>query len=188
MIMTQAADALQEILFSEEELHRRVMELGQEVRRDYQNMKDFDGRLLVVGMLRGSFIFMADLVRAIDLHCEIDFMQTSSYGNSTESSGNVRIVKDLSNIEGQHILMVEDIVDSGNTMDYVLRLLKSRNPASLKLCSLLDKPSRRKVPVKLDYCGFSIEDKFVVGYGLDFANMYRNLPYIGVLKPECAKI
>jgi len=182
MEMTQASGALQEILFSEEQLHARVTELGEKIRQDYQGQ---DERLLVVGMLRGSFIFLADLVRAIDLHCEIDFMAASSYGNSTESSGQIRITRDLTNIEGQHLLLVEDIVDSGYTMDYILRILKSRNPASVKLVSLLDKPDRRKVPVKIDYCGFSIPDKFVVGYGLDFAGMYRNLPYIGVLKPEC---
>ena len=128
---------------------------------------------------------MADLVRAIDLHCEIDFMAASSYGNSTESSGQIRITRDLTNVEGQHLLIVEDIVDSGFTMDYILRLLRGRGPASVKLASLLDKPSRRKVPVHIDYRGFEIEDKFVVGYGLDFAGRYRNLPFVGVLKPEC---
>ena len=112
-------------------------------------------------------------------------MAASSYGNSTESSGQIRVTRDIKGIEGQHVLIVEDIVDSGYTMDYILRLLRSRNPASVKLVSLLDKPSRRRVPVQIDYCGFEIEDKFVVGYGLDFAGMYRNLPFIGVLKPEC---
>ena len=181
MQMVTAADDLQEILISEEQLHDRVAELGEEIRRGYAGL---DGRLLVVGMLKGSFIFMADLVRAIDLHCEIDFMAASSYGNSTESSGQIRITRDLTNVEGQHLLLVEDIVDSGYTMDYILRLLHGRNPASVKLASLLDKPSRRKVPVHIDYCGFEIEDKFVVGYGLDFAGRYRNLPFVGVLKPE----
>jgi len=179
--MNLAADKLEYIMLSEEQLAARVAEMGAEITRGYQGT---DGRLLVVGMLKGSFIFMADLVRHIDLHCEIDFMAASSYGNATESSGNVRITRDITNIEGQHILLVEDIVDSGNTMAYVLELLKSRNPASVKLVSLLDKPSRRKVPVTIDYCGFEIEDKFVVGYGLDFAGQYRNLPFIGVLKPE----
>ncbi|MCI6907758.1 MAG: hypoxanthine phosphoribosyltransferase [Eubacteriales bacterium] len=182
MHMVSAADALQEILISESELRTRVTELGEEIRRGYEGL---DGRLLVVGMLKGSFIFLADLVRAIDLHCEIDFMAASSYGNSTESSGQIRVTRDIKGIEGQHVLIVEDIVDSGYTMDYILRLLRSRNPASVKLVSLLDKPSRRRVPVQIDYCGFEIEDKFVVGYGLDFAGMYRNLPFIGVLKPEC---
>ncbi|MGI6336323.1 MAG: hypoxanthine phosphoribosyltransferase [Clostridiales bacterium] len=182
MQIYSAADALQEILFSESELRARVTELGEQIRRGYQGI---DGRILVVGMLKGSFIFLADLVRAIDLHCEIDFMAASSYGHSTESSGQIRITRDLTNIEGQHVLLVEDIVDSGFTMDYILRLLKSREPASIKLVSLLDKPLRRRVPVNIDYCGFEIEDKFVVGYGLDFAGMYRNLPFIGVLKPEC---
>ena len=182
MQMVTAADDLQEILISEEQLRDRVAEMGEEIRRGYAGL---DGRLLVVGMLKGSFIFMADLVRAIDLHCEIDFMAASSYGNSTESSGQIRITRDLTNVEGQHLLIVEDIVDSGYTMDYILRLLHGRNPASVKLASLLDKPSRRKVPVHIDYCGFEIEDKFVVGYGLDFAGRYRNLPFVGVLKPEC---
>ncbi|MEA4824137.1 MAG: hypoxanthine phosphoribosyltransferase [Clostridiaceae bacterium] len=182
MQMVSAADALQEVLISESELRARVTELGEEIRRGYEGI---DGRLLVVGMLKGSFIFLADLVRAIDLHCEIDFMAASSYGNFTESSGQIRVTRDLTGIEGQHVLLVEDIVDSGYTMDYILRLLRSRNPASLKLASLLDKPSRRRVPVYIDYRGFEIEDKFVVGYGLDFAGMYRNLPFIGVLKPEC---
>lgn len=179
--MNTAADKLEYVLLSEETLKKRVAEMGAEITRGYQGNDD---RLLVVGMLKGSFIFMADLVRHIDLHCEIDFMAASSYGNGTESSGNVRITRDLTNIEGQHILLVEDIVDSGNTMSYILELLKSRGPASVKLVSLLDKPSRRKVPVNIDYCGFEIEDKFVVGYGLDFAGKYRNLPFIGVLKPE----
>ena len=180
--MVTAADDLAEVLISESELRTRVAEMGEEIRRGYEGL---DGRLLVVGMLKGSFIFMADLVRAIDLHCEIDFMAASSYGNSTESSGQIRITRDLTNVEGQHLLIVEDIVDSGYTMDYILRLLRGRNPASVKLASLLDKPSRRKVPVHIDYCGFEIEDKFVVGYGLDFAGRYRNLPFVGVLKPEC---
>ena len=180
--MVTAADDLAEVLISESELRTRVAEMGEEIRRGYEGL---DGRLLVVGMLKGSFIFMADLVRAIDLHCEIDFMAASSYGNSTESSGQIRITRDLTNVEGQHLLIVEDIVDSGYTMYYILRLLRGRNPASVKLASLLDKPSRRKVPVHIDYCGFEIEDKFVVGYGLDFAGRYRNLPFVGVLKPEC---
>ena len=182
MQMVSAADALREILITESQLCERVAEMGEQIRREYEGV---DGRLLVVGMLKGSFIFMADLVRAIDLHCEIDFMAASSYGNATESSGQVRVTRDLTNIEGQHVLLVEDIVDSGNTMEYILRLLRSRNPASVKLAALLDKPSRRRVPVHIDYCGFEIEDKFVVGYGLDFAGMYRNLPFVGVLKPEC---
>ncbi len=179
MQMVKAAEDLAEVLISEAELRDRVAEMGEEIRREYEGL---DGRLLVVGMLKGSFIFMADLVRAIDLHCEIDFMAASSYGNSTESSGQIRITRDLTNVEGQHLLLVEDIVDSGFTMDYILRLLRGRNPASVKLASLLDKPSRRKVPVHIDYCGFEIEDKFVVGYGLDFDQKYRNLPYIGAVE------
>ena len=180
-----AQDALQEILITESALRERVAEIGEEIVRGYEGV---DGRLLVVGMLKGSFIFMADLMRAIDLHCEIDFMAASSYGNATESSGQIRVTRDLTDVEGQHLLLVEDIVDSGYTMDYILRLLRGRNPASVKLASLLDKPSRRRVPVHIDYCGFEIADKFVVGYGLDYAGMYRNLPYIGVLRPESYRL
>ncbi len=171
------------ILFSEDQLKERVRQLGEQITREYANIGK-DEKLLFVGMLKGSFIFIADLVRNINLHCEIDFMVASSYGDATESSGQIRISRDIGNIDGQHVIIVEDIVDSGNTMRYILDLLAKRNPASLKLCSLLDKPSRRKVDVSIDYLGFEIEDEFVVGYGLDYASRYRNLPYIGVLKPE----
>ncbi len=180
--MYAAADNMAEIILSEAQLRARVTTLGEEIRRGYHGL---DQRLLVVGMLKGSFIFLADLVRSIDLHCEIDFMAASSYGSGTESSGQITVTRDVGDIAGQHVLVVEDIVDSGFTMNYILRLLRSRDPASLKLCSLLNKPSRRKAPVHIDYCGFDIPDKFVVGYGLDYAGMYRNLPFIGVLKPEC---
>ena len=176
-------DDLKGVMLSEEQLKARVCQLGQQISRDYANLGEQE-KLLLVGMLKGSFIFIADLVRNIDLHCEIDFMVASSYGNATESSGQIKISRDIGNIQGQHVIVIEDIVDSGNTMQYILDILKSRNPASLKLCALLDKPSRRKVPVTIDYCGFEIEDEFVVGYGLDYASRYRNLPFIGVLKPE----
>ncbi len=171
------------ILFTKEQLEKRVQELGKQITSEYSNLGKGE-KLLFVGMLKGSFIFISELVRNIDLHCEIDFMVASSYGNSTESSGNIKISRDIGNIEGQHVIIVEDIVDSGNTMRYILDSLSARNPASLKLCSLLDKPSRRKVEVNIDYLGFEIEDEFVVGYGLDYASRYRNLPYIGILKPE----
>ena len=168
------------VLLTEQQIKDRVKVLGEQISRDYAGKNP-----LLVCILRGASVFFTDLIRQISDYCEIDFMAASSYGNSTESSGQIRITRDLTNVEGQHLLLVEDIVDSGFTMDYILRLLHGRNPASVKLASLLDKPSRRKVPVHIDYCGFEIEDKFVVGYGLDFAGRYRNLPFVGVLKPEC---
>jgi len=174
---------LQYVMLTEEQLKARVAELGEQITKDYAHIGS-DEKILLVGMLKGSFIFIADLVRSIDLHCEIDFMAASSYGNSTESSGKIKVSRDIGDISGQHVIIIEDIVDSGNTMAYILDMLKERNPASLKLCSLLDKPSRRKVEVTIDYTGFEIEDEFVVGYGLDYASQYRNLPFIGVLKPE----
>ena len=140
---------------------------------------------LLVSVLRGSFIFMADLVRSITLPCTVDFMAVSSYGAGTSSSGQVKIVKDLSDsIEGRDLVVVEDILDSGNTLYYLMQILQARHPASIRLCTLLDKPSRRVKPVAVDYTGFSIPDEFVVGYGLDYAERYRNLPYIGILKPS----
>lgn len=170
---------LDRVLFSEEELSRRVAELGSEITRDYAGKEP-----LLVGILRGSFVFMADLVRRIDLPCKVDFMAVSSYGAGTASSGQVKIVKDLSeSVEGRDVIVIEDILDSGHTLSCLLDLLQARDPASVRLCTLLDKPSRRTVEVSLHYCGFSIPDYFVVGYGLDYAEGYRNLPYIGVLKP-----
>lgn len=170
---------IERVLFTEEELHRRVAALGAEIDRDYDGKEP-----LLISVLRGSFIFMADLVRSITLPCTVDFMAVSSYGAGTSSSGQVKIVKDLTEaIESKDIIVVEDILDSGNTLHYLLQLLKARHPASIKLCTLLDKPSRRTKPVSVDYTGFSIPDEFVVGYGLDYAEKYRNLPYIGILKP-----
>lgn len=181
--MVTASSDLCRILLSEETLAARVSDLAEKITEDYRER--LQGKpLLVIGMLKGSFIFMSDLVRKIDLHCEIDFMIASSYGNGTESSGVITIKQDVKDIRGQHVLLVEDIVDSGFTMKSVLELLKKREPASLALCSLLDKPSRRQMPVDIDYCGFEIPDEFVVGYGLDYASRYRNLPYIGILKSE----
>ena len=140
---------------------------------------------MLISVLRGSFIFMADLVRSITLPCTVDFMAVSSYGAGTTSSGQVKITKDLSeSIEGRDIIVVEDILDSGNTLSYLFQLLQARHPASVRLCTLLDKPSRRTKPVTADYTGFTVEDLFVVGYGLDYAEKYRNLPYIGILKPS----
>ena len=140
---------------------------------------------MLISVLRGSFVFMADLTRKITLPCTVDFMAVSSYRKGTTSSGQVQITKDLSDdIEGKDILVVEDILDSGNTLSYLMKLLQARHPASIRLCTLLDKPERRVVPVQADYVGFTIPDEFVVGYGLDYAEKYRNLPYIGVLKPS----
>ena len=170
------------ILFSEEQLKARVRAL---LRRAGQTaQKEKNPNRLLISVLRGSFIFMADLMRSITLPCTVDFMAVSSYGAGTTSSGQVKITKDLSeSIEGRDIIVVEDILDSGNTLSYLLQILQARHPASMKLCTLLDKPDRRIKPVHVDYSGFSIPDEFVVGYGLDFAEKYRNLPYIGVLKP-----
>ena len=167
------------ILFSEEQLKARVREIAGQIDRDFAGKEP-----MLISVLRGSFIFMADLMRSITLPCTVDFMAVSSYGAGTTSSGQVKITKDLSeSIEGRDIIVVEDILDSGNTLSYLLQILQARHPASMKLCTLLDKPDRRIKPVHVDYSGFSIPDEFVVGYGLDFAEKYRNLPYIGVLTP-----
>jgi len=170
---------IQEILFSEEQLKARVAEIARQIEADYAGKE-----IMLISVLRGSFIFMADLCRAIHLPCTLDFMSVSSYGKSTTSSGQVQITKDLSeDITGRHVIVVEDILDSGNTLSYLLKILENRHPASIRLCTLLDKPERRVKPVEVHYTGFTIPDAFVVGYGLDYAERYRNLPYIGVLKP-----
>ena len=171
---------IERVLFTEEQLKQRVKELGAQITADYAGKTP-----LIASVLRGSYVFMADLTRAIDLPLSVDFMAVSSYGAGTVSSGQVQIIKDLSDhIEGKDLIVVEDILDSGNTLYYLLDVLQARKPASIKLCTLLDKPSRRKKPIVADYCGFTIPDAFIVGYGLDFAEKYRNLPYIGVLKPD----
>jgi len=171
---------IERILFTEAELKQRVTAMAAEINRDYAGKAP-----MLVSVLRGSFIFMADLIRGIALPCTVDFMSVSSYGKGTKSSGQVQITKDLSeDISGRDILVVEDILDSGNTLNYLLKILQARHPASIRLCALLDKPSRRVQPVSAEYTGFSIPDYFVVGYGLDYAEKYRNLPYIGVLKPS----
>ena len=170
---------IQEVLFSEEQLKNRVQEIARQITADYQGKE-----IMLISVLRGSFVFMADLCRAIDLPCTLDFMAVSSYGKGTKSSGQVQITKDLSeDITDRHIIVVEDILDSGNTLSYLLQLLQARSPASVRLCTLLDKPSRRTKEVELHYSGFTTPDYFVVGYGLDYAEKYRNLPYIGILKP-----
>ena len=171
---------VERVLFSEEQLRARVAEIAAEIDRDYAGKEP-----LLVSVLRGSFVFMADLVRQIHLPCTVDFMAVSSYGAGTSSSGQVKIVKDLSEqIEGKDVLVVEDILDSGNTLSYLLKLLEARRPSSIRLCTLLDKPERRTKPVEVQYSGFTIPDEFVVGYGLDYDEKYRNLPYIGILKPR----
>ena len=168
------------VLFTEEQLQARVAEIAAQIDRDYAGKQP-----LLVSVLRGSFVFMADLVRRITLPCTVDFMAVSSYGAGTTSSGQVKITKDLSeSIEGKDVIVVEDILDSGNTLSYLLKLLEARHPASIRLCTLLDKPERRTKPVAVQYSGFTIPDEFVVGYGLDYDEKYRNLPYIGILKPR----
>ncbi|MBC9784769.1 hypoxanthine phosphoribosyltransferase [Heliobacillus mobilis] len=171
---------VERILVSEADLKAKVKELGESISTDYAG-KD----LLVVGILKGALVFMADLIRSIRIPIQIDFMAVSSYGQGTRSSGAVRILKDLDRaIEEKHILIVEDIVDTGLTLNYLLDNLKSRGAASVKVCTILDKPSRRKIPITPDYNGFVIPDEFVIGYGLDYAEDYRHLPYVAVLKPE----
>ena len=170
---------IERVLFTEEELKARVAEIAARIDKDYAGKEP-----MLISVLRGSFIFMADLARAIPLPCTVDFMAVSSYGSGTTSSGQVKITKDLSeSIEGRDIIVVEDILDSGNTLSYLFQLLQARHPASVRLCTLLDKPSRRTKPITADYTGFTVDDLFVVGYGLDYAEKYRNLPYIGILKP-----
>jgi hypoxanthine phosphoribosyltransferase len=174
------ADDIEEVLIPEEVLQDRIRELGRQIGLDYN-----DKEPLLVGILTGAFVFLADLLRAIPIPCHVDFMATQSYGTGTESSGIVRILKDLDqSIEGRHVLVVDDIIDTGLTMDYLLETLKARYPASLRVCALLDKKPRRRREVTIDFSGFEIPDKFVIGYGLDYSGRYRNLPYIAVLKPE----
>jgi len=174
---TELERAVGEVLIDADALRARIAELGEELSAAY------DGRdLLLIGVLKGAVFFMADLMRQLTVPCEVDFMAISSYGAQTDSSGVVRILKDLDiNIEGRHVLVVEDIIDSGLTLSYLMRNLESREPASLEVCALLTKPSRREIDVPVRWVGFEIPNKFVIGYGLDFAERYRNLPYVGVL-------
>ena len=174
-------DDVAEVLISEQELQARVAELG----RTISGMYTDDDCPLLVCVLKGAFVFLADLSRHLEIRHEVDFMEVSSYGAATESSGVVRILLDLEqNIQGRHVLVVEDIIDSGRTLEYITRNLRTRRPASLRVCTLLSKPSQREVDVELELVGFEVPDEFVVGYGLDFAEVYRNLPFIGVLKEE----
>jgi hypoxanthine phosphoribosyltransferase len=169
-----------EVLIDEEALQRRIAELGEEISADYAGRN-----LLLIGVLKGAVFFMADLMRRVTVPCEIDFMAISSYGGQADTSGVVRILKDLDmNIKGRHVLVVEDIIDSGLTLSYLMRNLRSREPGSLEICALMTKPSRREIDVPVRYVGFEIPNRFVIGYGLDFGERYRNLPYVGVLNPD----
>ncbi|MEG2403583.1 MAG: hypoxanthine phosphoribosyltransferase [Oscillospiraceae bacterium] len=168
------------VLLTEEEIAAKVADMGKQISKDYAGKN-----LMLVTVLKGAVVFLADIMRKIDIHAEIDFMVVSSYGAGVKSSGVVKIIKDLDvALEGKDILIIEDILDSGLTLNYIKDLLTGRNPASIKIATLLDKPIRRKVDLQADYVGFVVPDEFVIGYGLDFDEKYRNLPYIGVLKPE----
>jgi hypoxanthine phosphoribosyltransferase len=172
--------AVSEVLIDEDRLRARVAELGEEISTDYAGREP-----LLIGVLKGAVFFMADLMRHLTVACEVDFMAISSYGDSTDSSGVVRILKDLDiNIDGRDVLVVEDIIDSGLTLSYLIRNLEAREPASLEVCALMTKPERREIDVPVRYVGFEIPNRFVIGYGLDFAERYRNLPYVGVLHPN----
>ena len=171
---------VEEVLLTGEQVQARVAELGAQLAADYEGRDP-----VLVSVLKGSIIFLADLVRAMPIPLSIDLMEVSSYGASTESSGQVRILKDLSTpIEGREVIVVEDIIDTGLTLNYLLRYLADKGPASIRICCLLDKPARRLAPIEIDYRGFTIADRFVIGYGLDYGERYRNLPYIGVLRPS----
>ncbi len=173
-------EGIQSVLYSKEQLAQKVRQLGQEISRDYAGKNP-----LLVSVLKGSVVFMSDLMRAIDIPCQIDFMMVSSYGSGVKTSGVVKIMKDLDTpLEGRDLIIVEDILDSGKTLYYLKGMLSDRQPKSIRIAALLDKPDRREAPVSADYCGFVVPDQFIVGYGLDYAEKYRNLPYIGVLKPE----
>ena len=178
--MAELTRGVSKVLIEEDAVAARVAELGTDVSADYAGRD-----LLLVGVLKGAVFFMADLMRQLTIPCEVDFMAISSYGASTDSSGVVRILKDLDiNIEGRDVLVVEDIIDSGLTLSYLMRMLESRNPASLEVCALLTKPARREIDVPVRYTGFEIPNEFVIGYGLDFGERYRNLPYVAVLDPD----
>ncbi len=182
-LLPDLRDDIAHVLVTEEQIQREIARLGRRLTEEYAG-KD----LLLVGVLKGALMFMVDLARAIDLPLTLDFMAVASYGASTQTSGIVRILKDLdSSIENKHVLVVEDIIDSGLTLNYILETLRTRNPASVRVCALLSKHDRRRVDVPIDYVCFDIPDEFVVGYGLDFDQIYRNLPFMGVLKPEAYK-
>ena len=179
-VMSELEKDVSEILIDEDSLQRRIAELGDEISSDYAGRD-----LLLIGVLKGAVFFMADLMRKLAIPCEIDFMAISSYGGQTDSSGVVRILKDLDvNIKDRDVLVVEDIIDSGLTLSYLMRNLQSREPTSLEICALMTKPSRREIEVPVRYVGFEIPNRFVIGYGLDFGERYRNLPYVGVLNAD----
>jgi len=182
MISQNMDQDILKVVYSEQQLHDKVAALGAQITEDYKDAKE---DIFCVGILKGAAVFYTDLVREIKLPVSFDFMIASSYGNGTSTSGTVKILKDLDyDIENKHLIVIEDIIDSGTTMHYLMKYFKQRKPKSVKLCALLSKPSRRTVDVDIDYCGFEVPDEFLVGYGLDYAEKYRNLPYIGVLKPE----
>ncbi len=171
---------IEEILLDKETIDKRVQELGAQLTQDYAGKE-----VVMIGILKGAIVFYADLARAMDVYMKMDFMGISSYGDAQKTSGIVRITKDIdSSITGKHVIIAEDIMDSGLTLSHLIRLLHERKPKSIRVCCLLDKPSRRECNLTPDYCGFTIPNKFVVGYGLDYQGQYRNLPYVGVLKPE----
>lgn len=171
---------IMQVLLTRETINERVVELGREITEKFEGTEP-----LFIGVLKGSFVFMADLMRNVNLKCSVDFMAVSSYGGGTTTSGAVKINKDLNeDITGRHVIIVEDILDSGVTLTYLCGYLQNRKPASITLVTLLDKPARRKAPIKADFVGFEVPDEFVVGYGLDYAEKYRNLPFVGILKPE----
>ncbi len=175
-------DDITSVLFSENQIQERIAEIAKQIEDDYRDVK---GDIYCIGILKGAVVFYTDLMRRINLPVRFDFMIASSYGDETKSSGVVKILKDVDfDIAGCHVIVVEDIIDSGTTLDYLRQYLSNKQAASVKLCTLLSKPSRRKVEVPVDYCGFEVPDEFLVGYGLDYAGRYRNLPYIGILKPE----
>ncbi len=178
--MSAISEDIESVLYSEEFIQETVSALAARINEDYRGTEP-----VFIGILKGSFMFMADLIRKIDLKCSVDFMSVSSYGNNTNTTGAVKINKDLSgNIEGKDVVIVEDILDSGLTLSYLINYLQVRKPASIKICTLLDKPARRKTSVLADYSGIICPDKFIVGYGMDYSEKYRNLPLIAVLKPE----
>jgi hypoxanthine phosphoribosyltransferase len=178
--MNNLANDVMDILLSESQIQQRVSELGGRISADYAGLNP-----LLLCVLKGGYVFLADLTRCLTIRHDVDFMAVSSYGDGTESSGVVRILKDLDrDINGRHVLVVEDIIDTGRTLAYLLQNLRVRQPASIKVCTLLNKPSRREIDLKVDYTGFEIPDRFVIGYGLDYAGHYRNLRFVGVLKPE----
>ena len=178
--MYKITDDINEILLSEEVIQKKVYELGQQINADYA-----DKNPVLISILKGSVVFLADLMKVLDIKCSFDFIAVSSYEGDTESSGVVRLIMDLrESIEDRHVLMIEDIVDTGLTMDYLKENFKTRHPKSLKICSFLTKPENNEINIDVDYTGFEIPNKFVVGYGMDYNEQYRNLPYVGVLKPE----